>query len=256
MFAFVLTAVQRVLIDPMPYNDPGDLYYVWRDYGPIADVTRGALGGPDIVELQKPSAVIQSAAGMRPMPGGIFSLREGSEPMEIAVAHTSPNLFDLLGVKFELGRGFTPEESGLGPGRERVIVLTHHLWNRLGANPGILGTDVRLQGRPHTVIGVTAAAMRQSMAIASRRGRSSGASAMSAFVPQLATSVPSTPPAKPSIPPSSRVERRMAAITAGSLLVYSARRRLRYGLRGPRYHPSWRLVRFAAAEGRAAGAVA
>jgi hypothetical protein len=41
MFAFVATAVQRVLIDPMPYKDSGDLYYVWRDYGPIADVTRG-----------------------------------------------------------------------------------------------------------------------------------------------------------------------------------------------------------------------
>lgn len=154
MFAFVATAVQRVLIDPMPYKDAGDLYYVWRDYRPVTDVARGALAGPDIVELQKAGAVIEGAVGMRPMLGGIFSLREGSEPMEIAVAQTSPNLFDMLGVKLEMGRGYSAEESGLGPGREQVIVLTHHLWNRLGANPGILGTDVRLQGRPHTVIGV------------------------------------------------------------------------------------------------------
>jgi len=154
MFAFVLTAVQRILLDPMPYKDPGNLYYVWRDYGPIADVTRGALGSLDIVELQKSSAVIHGVAGIRPMLGGIFSLHEGSEPMEIAVAHSSPNLFDLLGIKLELGRGFTAQESGLGPGREQVIVLTHRLWKRLGGDPGILGTDVRLQGRPHTVIGV------------------------------------------------------------------------------------------------------
>ncbi len=32
--------------------------------------------------------------------------------------------------------------------------MTHHLWNRLGADPGIVGRDVRLQGRPFTVIGV------------------------------------------------------------------------------------------------------
>src|SRR5262249_15216078 len=153
MFAFVATVVQKVLIDPMPYKDPGDLYYVWRDYGPINDVKRGALGGPDIVELQKANTVVESAAGIRPMLGGIFSLREGADSMEIAVVQTSPNLFDLLGVKLELGRSYTPEESGLGPGLERVIVLTHHLWKRLGADPGILGTDVRLQGRPHTVIG-------------------------------------------------------------------------------------------------------
>src|ERR1044072_3306931 len=35
MFAVVYTAVQKVLIDPMPYKHPGDLYYVWRDYGPV-----------------------------------------------------------------------------------------------------------------------------------------------------------------------------------------------------------------------------
>jgi putative ABC transport system permease protein len=154
MFAVVFTAVQRVLIDPMPYKDPADLYYVWRDYGPIADVTRGSLSGTDIVELQKASAVIDSAAALRPMLGGIFSLREGGEAMEIAVTMTSPNMFQLLGVSPALGRGYTPEETGHGPGSSNVIVLTHHLWNRLGANPGMVGTVVRLQGRPHTVIGV------------------------------------------------------------------------------------------------------
>ena len=155
MFAVVYAAVQRVLIDPMPYKDPGDLYYVWRDYGPIADLKRGALSGPDLAELQKPDAVIEDATGLQQFLGGIFSLREGADPMEIAVTRTSPNLFDLLGVAPALGRGFAPDE--IGPGREQVIVLTHQLWNRLGADPGILGTDVRLQGRPFTVIGVFAA---------------------------------------------------------------------------------------------------
>jgi putative ABC transport system permease protein len=152
MFAVVYTAVQKILIDPMPYKDPGDLYYVWRDYGPIADLKRGALGGTDIAELQKTKPVIEDAAGLQPFLGGIFSLREGADPMEIAVTRTSPNLFDLLGIAPALGRGFASDE--VGPGREQVMVLTHHLWNRLGANPGIVGTDVRLQGRPFTVIGV------------------------------------------------------------------------------------------------------
>jgi putative ABC transport system permease protein len=152
MFAVVYTAVQKILIDPMPYKNPGDLYYVWRDYGPIADLKRGGLGGTDIAELQKTNAVIEDATGLQPMLGGIFSLREGAEPMEIAVTRTSPNLFDLLGVAPALGRGFAPGE--VGPGREQLMVLTHGLWNRLGADPGIVGTDVRLQGRPFTVIGV------------------------------------------------------------------------------------------------------
>ena len=152
MFAVVYTAVQKVLIDPMPYKNPGDLYYVWRDYGPVVDLRRGWLGGTDIAELQKTNPVIQDAAGLQAFLGGIFSLREGADPMEIAVTRTSPNLLNLLGVAPALGRGFAPDE--VGPGREQVIVLTHHLWTRLGADPGMVGTDVRLQGRPFTVIGV------------------------------------------------------------------------------------------------------
>jgi putative ABC transport system permease protein len=152
MFAVVYTAVQKVLIDPMPYKDPGDLYYVWRDYGTIADVKRGSLAGTDVTELQKGNAIIQDAAGLQPFLGGIFALREGVDPIEIAVTWTSPNLFDLLGVAPAQGRGFAPDE--VGPGRGQVMVLTHHFWNRLGADPNIVGTDVRLQGRPFTVIGV------------------------------------------------------------------------------------------------------
>ena len=160
MFAVVYTAVQKVLIDPMPYKAPGDLYYVWRDYGPITDVKRGSLAGTDIVELQRPNAVIEDAAGLQPFLGGIFSLQEGAEPMEIAVTWTSPNLFRLLGVAPALGRSFAPDEIAppytpeIGPAPGQVIILTHQLWKRLGADSSIVGRDVRLQGRPFTVIGV------------------------------------------------------------------------------------------------------
>ena len=156
MFAVVYTATQKILIDPMPYKDPGDLYYVWRDYRnfePIRDLGRAAVGGTDVLELQKPNSVIEGAAGLQQFfVGGIFAVREGDDPMEIAVTRASPNFFDLLGVAPALGRGFAPDE--IGKAREQVIVLTHDLWARIGADPGIVGRDVRLQGRPFTVIGV------------------------------------------------------------------------------------------------------
>ena len=41
MVAVACTVVDKVLIEPMPYRHPGDLYYVWRDYGPIVDMKRG-----------------------------------------------------------------------------------------------------------------------------------------------------------------------------------------------------------------------
>ena len=150
-FAVVYAVVDKVLISPMAYERPDDLYFVWRDYGKIFDLKRGWLAGTDVAELQKSGGVIEAAAGLlgqRPL----LSTREGADPIEINAMVTSPNLFDMLGVRPALGRGFTRDE--VGPKRAAVIVLTHGLWSRLGADRSILGKTVWLTGEPFTVIGV------------------------------------------------------------------------------------------------------
>ena len=152
MVAVVYTIVDKILIEPLPYRAADDLYSVWRDYGPILDLKRGFVAGSDVAELRKPGAVIEDVAALQPFLGGIFALREGGDPSEIAVTVVTPNLFDLLDVKPMLGRGFAPNEVGLG--RPNVIVLTYGLWNRFGADPAIVGAQVRLQGNPYTVLGV------------------------------------------------------------------------------------------------------
>jgi len=151
LFAVVYTVVDKILFEPMPYRAADDLYFVWRDYGPIFDLKRGWLGGTDVAELQKAGGPIESAVGLlRQLT--TFSPREGSEPIEIAVVTTSPNLFEVLGVGPAIGRAFAPTE--VGPKRPPVIVLTHALWQKIGGSRDIVGTDVRLNGQPYTVIGV------------------------------------------------------------------------------------------------------
>jgi putative ABC transport system permease protein len=150
-FAVVYAVVHKVLIEPLPYERPDDLYYVWRDYRAIFDLDRGWLGGTDVAELQGAGGVIAGAAGMLQQNRTLTGV-EGTEPDQISVIVTSPGLFDLLGVRPSLGRAFHAEE--VGPGRPPVIVLTHALWNRLGADRAIVGTDIRLDGQPFTVIGV------------------------------------------------------------------------------------------------------
>jgi putative ABC transport system permease protein len=150
-FAVVYTVVEQILIAPMPYKDPDDLYFVWRDYGPMFDLKRGWLAGTDVAELQRAGGVIDGAAVLSRQ-RMIFAVKEGSDPTEISVMATSPNLFELLGVSPAQGRGFAPDE--VGPTRPPIIVLTHQLWNRLGADRAIVGTEVRLNGQPSTVVGV------------------------------------------------------------------------------------------------------
>jgi putative ABC transport system permease protein len=152
MFAVVYGVVHTILIAPLPYRDAHDLYSVWRAYPATLDVNRGMLSGPDVIELQKAGGVIQEAVGMQRCLCGTFALSEQSETMEITVTMTSPNLFRVLGVEPVMGRGFAPEE--VGPGRSLVIVLSHEIWSRLGADSALVGSEVRLSGRPHTIIGV------------------------------------------------------------------------------------------------------
>src|SRR5205814_7918603 len=57
-----------------------------------------------------------------------------------------------LGVTPMLGPGFAANAGG--PGRPNLIVLTHALWNRFGADPAIVVAHVRLQGNAYTVSGV------------------------------------------------------------------------------------------------------
>ena len=62
--------------------------------------------------------------------------------------------FDVLGVRMEAGRGFAASEDR----REtpaRVAVLSHQLWRtRFGAT-AIVGREIRIDGVPHTVVGIT-----------------------------------------------------------------------------------------------------
>ncbi len=59
-----------------------------------------------------------------------------------------------MGNDFYLGRDFLPEEGQLG--KEHVVILTHKLWLKLGSNPNIIGTPMRMDGEPYTVVGVLA----------------------------------------------------------------------------------------------------
>ncbi len=156
-FAVVYTAVDKVLLQPLPYRDSGDLYVVWRDRSATAGLAREWLAGPDIAALQSAHGVIEAAAGTQ-LATPTLSLRRDGEPLPELMMLMSPNLFDLLGVKPMLGRSFSPNE--VGPARPSVVILSHAMWTRLGASPALVGSQVWLSGVAYTVIGVMPADFR------------------------------------------------------------------------------------------------
>ena len=77
------------------------------------------------------------------------------------VVQASSNFFSLLGTQPVLGRGFAPGDDADGtgwgpPGRNAVAVVSFGLWQELfGGDPRALGSTIRIDGNPLTIIGVT-----------------------------------------------------------------------------------------------------
>ncbi|HEY7188545.1 MAG TPA: ADOP family duplicated permease [Vicinamibacterales bacterium] len=150
-FAVVYTAVDKIVLTPMSYREPDDLYVVWRDQSPSGGIARDWLAGPDVADLQNAHGVIEGAAGMR-LSVPALAVRPDAEPQQVLAMLTSPNIFDLLGATPIIGRGFGADEDG--PTRPPIIVLSHALWKRLGSDSAIVGAQVWLSGAPYTVVGV------------------------------------------------------------------------------------------------------
>ena len=68
----------------------------------------------------------------------------------------SANFFAVLGVKAFLGRMFLPQEDRDERGAFPIAVISHRLWRtQFGADPGVLGRAVRVNGHQPAIVGVT-----------------------------------------------------------------------------------------------------
>lgn len=68
-------------------------------------------------------------------------------------ARVTTDFFSLMRVTPVLGRAFTEQEPG--PNAAPVAVISHALWRSVvGGDPGVLGQTLRLNGAPHTIVGV------------------------------------------------------------------------------------------------------
>jgi putative ABC transport system permease protein len=82
-----------------------------------------------------------------------FDLTGADQPERYDGYAVSPGFFDTLGVKAALGRAFLPGEDE--PGRDRVVVLKHGMWQRrFGSDPNVVGKTLTLNGGAFTIIGV------------------------------------------------------------------------------------------------------
>jgi predicted permease len=84
----------------------------------------------------------------------LVAVGEGTEARRALSAIVSANFFDVLGVPLARGRAFTTTEDT--PGAEAAVAIASHVyWRNSGFRTDLVGSTVRINGRPFTIIGIT-----------------------------------------------------------------------------------------------------
>jgi len=147
----IYSVVRNIVLDPFPYSRSDRLVnVVLRD-----ESGRPLRGAPyyrasEFLDYQEQTNAFEDVVGTS-RDAAYWVSEAGTERLDIA--WMTPNGFDFLGVPPLAGRVFGAADAA--PGAPPVAVMGYRAWIRLfGADPGVLGRTLMLDGKPWTVVGV------------------------------------------------------------------------------------------------------
>jgi putative ABC transport system permease protein len=151
--AVVFSVVNGVLLRPLAYPDAHRLVTLWQ-----LDTQKGEREKPAPANFldwrDRARSFTHLAAAI---PYGYDYKGEG-DPVNFSAFFLTKGFLENLGVRPVLGRAFTPEE--YEPGAPKTVMLSEALWRtRFGADPGIIGQTLNLDGGPYQVVGVMPATL-------------------------------------------------------------------------------------------------
>ncbi|HET7218590.1 MAG TPA: ABC transporter permease [Vicinamibacterales bacterium] len=145
----IFSAVNAVLLRPLPYARPHELVMVWQDMR--------ARGGP-AQEWATPGNVADWKAsgifsGLTAVQGWQATITGNGDPEPLVGEQVTFDYFDVLGVPPAIGRTFRADEDV--PNAARVVVISDGLWQRrFGGRPDAVGASITIGGEAHEIIGV------------------------------------------------------------------------------------------------------
>lgn len=150
---FVFGVLKAVLLPRQDVIDPDSLYQI--RIGPPRSGAMLTTSYPAFEDFRQRSRTFSAMAGFYGYSGGTLNWRNAV--VKVAGYEVTGDYFDLLGAQPAIGRFFHAADEH-GPNSAPYVVLSDHLWrSAFHADRGVVGTTVRLDERPFTVIGVASA---------------------------------------------------------------------------------------------------
>ena len=145
----IFSVIYGVLIAPYPYARPGEIW------APEVRALDGRGGHTYTLDELRPLAGVPAFADVMATSIETVLMTGEFSPESFGGVLLSGNAFNFLGVPPVVGRTIQPSDIRPDGEAEPVVVLSHRLWLRLfEGSPSAVGRTLRLNGRPHTIIGV------------------------------------------------------------------------------------------------------
>ena len=145
--AAIFSVVDAVLLRPLPFSRPDRVYAIWSRH---TSTDRYPFSLPEFCDYRDRNRSLAAIAGLAGWSGNLAG--EGTTE-RLPGMRVSGSLFEMLGVSAVVGRTLLPSDDDAG--NEKVVVLSHGLWQRrFGGEPGVVGRPVILNGEAYTVVGV------------------------------------------------------------------------------------------------------
>lgn len=148
----IFSLVDHVVLRPLAYADPDRLVVVREEVGALRNVYPTLpANASHFLEWRRACTVCEGMAAITRAPVTLST--PDRDPARIGAARVSASLFPLLGVHIGLGRGFSTAEDRTGGAH--AAVLSDGFWRRqFGADPSVVGRQIRLNDARYTVVGV------------------------------------------------------------------------------------------------------
>ena len=145
----IFSVVETLLLRQLPYRDPDRIVMVWVK-NPEQGFDHDVTSYPKLEDWRAQSTSIEAFAAYN---GAVRALTGWEDPEQVRSTMVTANFFHVMGATPALGSSFAPGDDDFG--RPHKAVLSHGLWaRRFGADPGIVGRTITMDGRLYTVIGV------------------------------------------------------------------------------------------------------